>query len=188
MRRGSAEKFGQVRDCRVGSAVFIGNFSHVVPAAMSILVEPAEDHHVITMAQIRARRWETEAFWIDRIGRYLKGEHYPQHALAARAAFVATDDEKIVGFVAGHRTRRHGCDGELEWIDVAEEQRRQGIAGKLIVKIADWFVEHKAVRICVDVDPANAVARALYAKHGAQELNPHWMVWPDATLMGKRSG
>ena len=147
---------------------------------MPIVVKPADRNHVISMARIRARRWETEAYWIDRISRYLAGEHHPQHALATRAAFVAEEGTKIVGFVAGHRTRRYGCDGELEWIDVVEEQRRRGIAGSLLETMAAWFVEQNALRICVDVVPENAVARALYARHGAVPLNKHWMVWEDA--------
>jgi hypothetical protein len=44
----------------------------------------------------------------------------PQQALPARAAFVAMDGTKLVGFVAGHRTRRLGCDGELQWVNVVE--------------------------------------------------------------------
>jgi GNAT superfamily N-acetyltransferase len=154
---------------------------------MSVHIKPAEAQHVIAMAQIRARRWESEAFWIDRIGRYLKGEHSPQHALPPRAAFVAVEDEKVVGFVAGHRTRRYKCAGELQWIDVVEERQRQGIAGKLMETMAAWFVGQNALRVCVDVDPANAVARALYTKHGAEQLNRHWMVWPDVHVMGERS-
>jgi hypothetical protein len=39
--------------------------------------------------------------------------------LTERAAFVAIDDGDLVGFVAGHKTRRLGCDGELQWINVA---------------------------------------------------------------------
>jgi len=150
---------------------------------MPIAITVAEDHHVIAMARIRARRWETEAFWVNRIGPYLKGQYFPQHALAPRAVFVALDGNEVVGFVAGHCTRRYQCHGELEWIDVIEERRREGIAGKLLGTMAAWFIEQNALRICVDVDPANTVARALYAKHGAQQLNPHWMVW-DAHIMG----
>jgi GNAT superfamily N-acetyltransferase len=154
---------------------------------MSIAIQPVQDQHVIAMAQIRSRRWETEAFWIDRIGGYLKGQYSPQHALAPRAAFVAIGEDTVVGFVAGHRTRRYGCDGELEWIDVVAERRRQGVAGKLMGAMAKWFVEQNALRVCVDVDPTNTIARALYAKHGAERLNRHWMVWPDVHVIGERS-
>jgi GNAT superfamily N-acetyltransferase len=133
------------------------------------------------MARIRAQNWQTESFWIDRITRYLRGEHSPQKALAP--LFVAIDREELVGFVAGHRTTRFACEGELQWIDVREDRRRVGIAYRLVEKIGAWFVEQKAGRICVNVDPVNAPARRLYDKCGAQVLNEHWMVWDDARKM-----
>jgi hypothetical protein len=34
-------------------------------------------------------------------------------------------------------------------------------------------------RVCVDVEPANDVALRFYARHGAVDLKPHWMVWED---------
>ena len=68
---------------------------------MSILLRPVEDRDIPAMAAIRSRRWESEAFWIDRIGRYLKGEHSPRQALADRAAFVAVEGDDLLGFVAG---------------------------------------------------------------------------------------
>jgi len=139
------------------------------------------------MAALRAREWETQAFWEARIGRYLRGEHSPQQALPARAAFVAEQDGSVVGFVSGHRTKRNGCDGELQWMNVASEHRKRGIAGLLLETIANWFVQQEARRVCVNVDPKNAAARRLYTKYGAQQLNDHWMVWQDARNMGMRS-
>ena len=107
---------------------------------MSVVFRPAEDADLDSMAAIRAREWETEGYWKRRIGSYMTAENSPQHALLARAVFVAVDDA-VVGFVAGHRARRYGCDGELEWINVAPEQRGRGIAGQLLVVMASWFVQ-----------------------------------------------
>ena len=112
----------------------------------------------------------TREFWIERIGPYLKGEYNPWQALAPRAAFVSENIGAVIGFAAGHQTRRFGCDGELEWIDVAEEHRRLGIAAKLLASIGSWFVEEGLRRICVNVDPSNSTARNFYAKHGAVPL------------------
>lgn len=147
---------------------------------MPVTLRPAEDGDISAMAGIRAQQWRDQGFWTDRIGRYLRGEHSPQHALSERAAFVVLSDDELVGFVAGHRTRRFDCDGELQWIDVAEGMRGQGIADMLMVRIGEWFVENNALRICVNVSPENTIARKLYAKYGAQQLNEHWMVWDDA--------
>jgi len=133
------------------------------------------------LARIRAAVWGTEQYWRDRIGGYMRGELHPQQALAPRVVLVAEDREEIMGLIAGHLTRRFGCDGELEWLDVVAERRRTGVAGELLRALATWFAGRQARRICVDVDPDNAPARAFYRKHRAQDLNPHWLVWPDIT-------
>ena len=90
-------------------------------------------------------------------------------------------DEDLGGFIAGHLTRRFSCDGELEWIDVVRERRRSGIASELLRVLAAWFVEREALRVCVD--PGNAVARFFYARHGAEALNQHWLVWSDISVV-----
>jgi GNAT superfamily N-acetyltransferase len=145
----------------------------------SLIIRRAEERDVPAMAAIRAAEWETEAYWQRRIGNYLRGEIGAQHALKGHAVFVANVEGAVAGFIAGHRTTRHGCQGELEWMDVVGAHRRQGIAGQLIVTLAAWFVEQQAFRVCIDVQPKNAAARGLYAKFGACPLNPHWMFWED---------
>ena len=62
-------------------------------------IRPAEERDVQGMAAIRAREWQDEAYWVDRIGGYLKGQHHPQQALAPRAAWVALEGERVVGIV-----------------------------------------------------------------------------------------
>jgi len=146
---------------------------------MSIVIRLVEDRDLPTLASIRAREWETRSYWEHRIARYLGGELSPQQALSARAAFVAEQDGEIVGFVAGHLTRRHGCEGELEWINVSEEHRGVGIAGKLFETMAGWFIAQEARRVCVNVAPENAAARGLYGNAGAERLNEYWMIWQD---------
>lgn len=150
-----------------------------------IEIRPAEWHDIAAMASIRAREWQNEDYWIARIGRYLSGEHHPQHALAPRAAWVAFEAETIQGFVAGHLTRRFGCDGELEWINVVPESRGKGIADQLLEVMLEWFAQRGASRICVNVEPGNAPARKLYAKHGAETMSQYWMIWkPERNLPG----
>ena len=136
------------------------------------------------MASIRAQSWETEPYWHNRITRYLDGIHSPQNALASRTAFVAIDEEQkqqLVGFIAGHLTRRYDCDAELQWIDTIEQRRRQGIASALLRTLAQWFEQQNALRVCVD--PGNPIGRAFYHRHGAKPLNPHWMVWDDISII-----
>ena len=148
-----------------------------------IEVRPAEPADIPAIAAIRAEEWETDAYWTARIGGYLREERSPQQALATRAVFVAVDGSEVVGFVAGHRTRRFGCAAELQWINVAHARRGQGIAGTLMVKIAAWFAHQEAGRICVNVEPDNAAARKLYQRFGAQRLNDYWLIWDNAQAM-----
>jgi len=117
----------------------------------------------------------------------LEGEIHPQKALKPRVTYVAIEDGLVVGFIAGHLTQRHKCEGELEWINVVAEKRGSGIASELLRRLAEWFVEEKALKICVDVQPANTVARRFYREHGAEDLKPHWMVWNDVRIVYIRS-
>lgn len=132
---------------------------------------------VPALARIRAAEWESERYWTDRITGYMEGRLHPQKALAPRILFVASHDSEIIGFVAGHLTRRFDCQGELEWIDVIQERRRQGIGSEMVRILAKWFAEKDARRVCVD--PGNPAARQFYARLNAQNLNQHWMFWPD---------
>jgi ribosomal protein S18 acetylase RimI-like enzyme len=109
--------------------------------------------------------------------RYRAG--YPQD----RTILIAEDGSALVGFVAGHRTRRFGCDGELQWINVHHESQGRGIGPMLVREIGSWFVEQGARRICVDVEPDNAIARRLYARCGAKPFKPYWLIWEDSRDM-----
>ena len=147
-----------------------------------------------SLARIRAREWGGVEYWEARISGYLAGALNPQHALGPRSCYVAVDpdavdpdavdhdaagQEFVVGFVAGHLSRRYACDGEIEWINVVPEQRGKSVASGLLRLLAAWFAGQAAYRICVDVQPSNATARAFYRRHGAVDLNPHWLVWND---------
>jgi GNAT superfamily N-acetyltransferase len=135
------------------------------------------------MAAIRAREWQTREFWTASIGNYLVGSRSPQQAFPDRAVWVALEDHAIVGFVAGHLTTRFGCQGELQWINALAEHRGKSIADHLTETILDWFRQQKAFHICVNVEPQNSVARALYARHGAAPLSDYWMQWRDLRQM-----
>jgi len=151
-----------------------------------MLYREADKHDVPAMAQIRATSWGTPDYWVGRISRYMEGVDNPREALSPRTLYVAADGESLAGIIAGHLTRRHGCQGELEWIDVAEQYRGSGVASELFGHLATWFVSQHALKVCVDVDPTNSRARRFYARHGARPLNPHWMVWDDVGAVLRR--
>ena len=115
----------------------------------------------------------------DRMAGYLEGLHHPQHALAPRVMFVAVENDSIGGYIAGHLTRRYGCDGELQWIYVGASHRRRRVGSELVRLLAGWFASQNASRVCVNVAPSNLSARNFYAWHGAEILNEQWMVWSE---------
>ncbi len=153
----------------------------------SVQFRLADKSDVPAMARIRSLSWGTEDYWRTRITAYMDRELHPQHALLPRVNFVAVEGKSVVGLITGHLTTRHECDGELEWIDVIPDRRGSGIAPSLLRRLAAWFVEQKARRVCVDVDPSNTAARKFYTREGATVLNPHWLVWDDiGHVLGKR--
>jgi ribosomal protein S18 acetylase RimI-like enzyme len=144
----------------------------------------ASDADIPAMARIRAATRGTEEYWVARITGYLAGSVNPQKSLPLRAAFVAVDDTKVIGLVAGHLTRRLGCAGELQWIDVAKDVRGSGMGRSLLRIMAGWFVEKGARRVCVD--PGNPAARRFYERTGATKLDAHWLEWLDiGTVMAE---
>jgi ribosomal protein S18 acetylase RimI-like enzyme len=148
-----------------------------------LLYREATDSDIPAMARIRAAEWETEEYWHRRIAAYLCGELHPKYALEPRISYVCCEQHSLVGFIAGHLTRRHSCDGEVEWINVVPARRRSGIASQLLRMLSIWFSLQNATRVCVDVEPSNTIARNFYKRHGAEDLKPHWMVWNDIKLV-----
>ena len=150
---------------------------------MHVHYRQAGKSNVPAMARIRAGEWGTEEYWRVRISRYLDRELHPQQALLPRVIYVALEGDSLVGFIAEHLTRRYACDGELEWINVIRERRGSVVASELLRLLAAWFAKQKASRICVDVDPASTTARRFYMRHGADNLNEHWLVWNDIKVV-----
>src|SRR6266480_932854 len=118
--------------------------------AMPIIYRRAELTDVPVMAHL-PQPGEAGGDPEDRMIRYLAGEHHPQQALAPRAMWIAELDGEPIGYTAGHLTRRYACDGELQWIYVVRDHRRTHVASELLRLLAQWFVDQRAVRICVDV-------------------------------------
>ena len=108
---------------------------------------------------------------------YFDGQRHPQYALLPRVIYLAEEGDTLIGYIAGHLTRRYGCEGELQWIYVMTKRRRCGVASELLRRLAGWFKEQKASRVCVNVGPENSVARSFYTRLGAEQLNRHWLAW-----------
>jgi GNAT superfamily N-acetyltransferase len=141
----------------------------------------ATESDIPSLARLRSLGWGDVNYWIPRITAYMNGTNNPQQALAPRVVYAACEDDKVIGLIGGHLTRRLGCEGELEWIDVDTEYRRKGIASELVKVLAKWFAEQNAKKICVD--PGNDNARKFYAANGAGNLDQHWMYWEDISVL-----
>jgi len=148
---------------------------------MTVRVATARD--IPAMARLRAETSGTADRWEERITGYLDGSVNPQQALAPRVAYVACAGDDVVGLIAGHLTRRFACDGELEWIDVAPSARGTGVAATLLRRLAVWFGEQGARRVCVNVAPDNLPAVRFYTRLGAEPLTEFFRVWPDITAL-----
>ena len=66
---------------------------------------------------------------------------------------------------------------------MAQERRGLGII-TVTCKMVRW--SKGALRVCVDVEPSNAGARAFYRLHRAGELNRHWLVWNNVSVLLER--
>ena len=141
---------------------------------------------ISVLGAIRSKDWETPVYWTRRIESYMKAELHPQKALAPRVVYLASENEKVVGFIAGHLTQRFNCNGELEWIDVIEQYRKKGIASELLRMLAAWFTGHKAFTICVNSGSDNKVAHQFYKSNGAKDLQEHWLIWENISVLLKK--
>jgi GNAT superfamily N-acetyltransferase len=144
---------------------------------MNVSYREATTQDIPSLAKIRGTGLEAEANWSNRISSYMSGHQNPQQALRPRIIYVAVADEIIIGFIAGHLTRRFDCEGELQWINIIRNYRGHGIASEMVKLLARWFINQKSYKICVD--PGNDLARQFYKKNGATNLDDHWMFWSD---------
>lgn len=152
--------------------------SSVTPAG-SIQYRQAQRADIPHMAAIWAIEKGEGGTSEQRMTAYFDGLHHPQHALAPRVIYVAHEGEAMIGYIAGHLTRRFACDGELEWLYVLPERRRSGVASGLMPCLAAWFRLQNASRVCVNVARGNTAAIRFYAKHGAEPMKLGWMMWSD---------
>ncbi|MFO0861045.1 MAG: GNAT family N-acetyltransferase [Phycisphaerales bacterium] len=118
----------------------------------------------------------------ETIRRYLAGQHHPQQAQTPRVAILAFAGGELIGFIAGHRTTRLGCDGELQWMLVAPAHRGGETATGLLRELMVWFSENGIGNVCINVEPGNARARSFYRRHGARDHGSHWMIWAVVAL------
>ena len=115
-----------------------------------------------------------------RMAVYLDGHHHPQKALPPRIAYVALVNGEVIGYIAGHRTTRHECAGEVQYLFVSPTFRRGGIATHLLRLLAAWFQSQGADKVCVGVaDDSPPEAQPFYKSVGASAFKKYWYAWED---------
>ncbi len=119
---------------------------------------------------------EGEAGGDSRMLAYLTGQHHPQHALPPRVMWIAR--------TASHRSgtlpaiSRSGlsvmasCNGSTSC-------RNTGAARSARSCCPSRELVCRAGRASDCVDVGDDASRPFYRRHGAVELNKHWMVWND---------
>jgi GNAT superfamily N-acetyltransferase len=119
----------------------------------------------------------------SRMEAYFDGRHHPRDALAPRIGYVALVNDTVIGYIAGHQTTRHACGGEVQYLFVAPEFRRRGVATSLLRLMADWFVDAGALKVCVCVDGDSPAARPFYESVGASSFKRFWYAWDDISAV-----
>jgi GNAT superfamily N-acetyltransferase len=150
--------------------------------AVTVHIREATSADVAAIAQCRSSDPAAgPADW--RMAGYFDGRHHPHRALPPRIGFVALDAGNVVSYIAGHLTTRFGYQGELQYLFVAPEYRRHGVATTLLRHLAAWFRDHDATRVCVDVNLDSPSAAPFYERLGARSFKPHWWGWDDITVV-----
>ena len=84
--------------------------------------------------------------------------------------FVAEEADVVVGFVLGAESYEILEDtGHLEWIAVAPEHRRSGLARRLIDTLLEALRARGRKEVVADVSSANEASRGLFARAGFAE-------------------
>lgn len=91
--------------------------------------------------------------------------------------FVAVDDDdQVVGFVLGtvlEKRRSAWRYGWVVWIGVDPERARSGVAGRLLERVTEEFVELGCRILLADTDPTNERAVRFFEKHGFGNPREH---------------
>lgn len=90
---------------------------------------------------------------------------------------VTPKNQRIVGFVLGTVMSKSGSAwsyGYIIWLCAHPKWQRYGVAGKLVDKIVETFVQNEGVRIIMaDTDPSNERAVKFFQKKGFDQEHKH---------------
>ena len=111
---------------------------------------------------------------------------YEELSQSSRSWWVAHDQGTVIGYAGGQMA---GDDFEITDVVVAPERRRQGIAARLVSRVAYDAQMLNAATISLEVEEGNRPAQALYARLGFEEVGrrPRYYA-PDVAALIMRAG
>ena len=130
-------------------------------AGIHLQLRPMTLNDCRAVAELEARAYEGSAHtpWSERV-------FYEDLSQPGRSWWVAHDQGRVVGFAGGLLA---GADFEVEEVVVDAARRREGIASRLLGRVAYDAQVLGASTLSLEVDEGNAAGRALYARLGMAE-------------------
>ena len=130
-------------------------------AGIHLQLRPMTLNDCSAVAALEASAYEGSAHtpWSERV-------FYEDLSQPGRSWWVAHDQGRVVGFAGGLLA---GADFEVEEVVVDAARRREGIASRLLGRVAYDAQVLGASTLSLEVDEGNAAGRALYARLGMAE-------------------
>ena len=130
-------------------------------AGIHLQLRPMTVNDTAAVAELEATTYTGSAHtpWSERA-------FYEDLTQPGRSWWVAHDQGTIIGFAGGLLA---GADFEVEEVVVAAERRREGIAARLVSRVAYDAQMLGASSLSLEVDEKNEPARALYERLGLAE-------------------
>ena len=130
-------------------------------AGIHLQLRPMTLNDTHAVAELEAESYEGSAHepWGERL-------FYEDLSQPGRSWWVAHDQGAVIGFAGGYLA---GADFEVEEVVVAQARRREGVATRLLDRVAYDAQMLGAASLSLEVDADNAPARALYARLGLVE-------------------
>ena len=130
-------------------------------AGIHLQLRPMTLNDASAVAALEAAAYEGSAHtpWTERM-------FYEELSQPGRSWWVAHDQGRVIGFAGGYLA---GADFEVEEVVVDAARRREGVARRLVARVAYDAQMLGAHTLSLEVDEKNAPARALYERLGLAE-------------------
>lgn len=130
-------------------------------AGIHLQLRPMTVNDTAAVAALEAEVYEGSAHtaWSEKT-------FYEDLSQPGRSWWVAHDQGQVIGFAGGYLA---GADFEVEEVVVAPARRREGIAARLVARVAYDAQMLGATSLSLEVDEKNEPARGLYARLGLVE-------------------